>query len=369
MFSRNSYHNLLIILVTCFFLSACNSNDDSLPLDTIELNGIVINSDNFETVFRTGLVNSGKITNALSYALTSLASSDLSLFTELPQNDSNTTSYECNTYDLGFARDSGQAGTLKISNSEPDTQEWLLDDCYINSTNQSYSGKFSVRTTVNSGNISEINNSDRSDYNWSVTRTFSLVDFYIPEANWSGLSYSHSGDFEITSSNNTTNFSTRTIISSPNLSVDEETNSGVIINYSYTDLSRDSLLQYLSADRSQLDITSIDYEFLANISNIGDIQMTMDSALVLKDRVLLRSGTGSISTGKSTAKFVSIGVDGDSFGSNDIEISLDPENDGTFEDPILTSWLNLGGGGSLSLELLIFIFCLGSIVALRRRKM
>lgn len=367
MYSRKfPYYNLTTFFAACFFLSACNSNNDSLPLDIAELDGIAIDSSNYESVLRSGLISSERLLHGLSFSLDGLTRVDLNLFQEVQQSEQNLKSYNC-PMSIG----PGELGTLKITTVDSNTQEWLLKDCNVeNNYDQTFTGKFLVKTIINSGNIADIDSVDRWTFDWAVTKDFSLTEFIIKQSFWSGggENYTYNGDIVITqSSNNTTGFSSQDILESSSLTVNKITFTGLETDYTFKDLKRDAVNIYLSPDILDFDYAQLDLDFSANITDIGDINLMTDSALVFQEwsGILhgsyygITDGSGLIDTGASAVKFVGMGIEDAGFGTDDLEIYLDPENDSTFKDPILTSWSSLGGGGgSLSLGFLAIMLLL-----------
>ena len=118
---------------------------------------------------------------------------------------------------------------------------------------------------------------------------------------------------------------------SSNLTFDSTSVADVTSVYAFSDLYYD-LQENIDTEYLQSDI-----DFTANITGIGDAELITTTPLQFNETGVLLSGTGIVNTGNSNARMVATGND-------NIEISLDPENDGSYESPISTTWSAIGGG-------------------------
>lgn len=342
---------LFILAFISIVLSSCKSNDDtSILVD--ELDGIAINSSNYETVFTHGVVNSAKLSGALSFSLDRLLSNDPAALLTVQQSQTDSITYDC--IGLSVRTSARSRGTLKVVTINENTEEWHLDGCLLGNYNNT--GKLLVKTTINSGILAEINSSNRFDYNWSVTRHITLTN-YRNDLYWSNEQFFYNGEVVVTWTNDLVNASVHNTIASSNLIGESDTNagSGNEFKYLFTHLLRDEVRKAASS--------ILDYDFVANITNIGDIQLTVAPSLEFASGSDLIEGSGLLTTGASTLKFKGVGVGSSTgAGGHDLDIYIDPENDGTFEEPIASSWYDLGGGGSITWRFLGFLMLLMSII-------
>lgn len=365
---KSLYQQLIGGLIISLLLSACHNKDtpeelEGMVMNTpIELNGVVINSSNYQAVFQKSVIASDRLLESLSRSMLHTLKYDLSSLQVASQTSSNTT-YDCNA-----------TSSVQIATIEDNTERWVFSDCFHAAGNftyygQTYNGKITVVTTIVSGNRAEIYSQDSINYNWTIKRAISFENFEVSGENITGNNFLHNGDLVITVSNDAITNLRRRVITSTNLVSVETESSGSQIEYAFSSLSNDFLGPLSNATGIPWEL---DFDFLANITNIGDIQFVVDTPLKIVDGYYLIDGNGTIDTGTSTAKFTGIGTGHSCTGISfcqDIELSLDPESDGVFEEPLTTSWVSLGGGGGF-MDWMFFgsIIILISLVRGTRRK-
>lgn len=318
---KTSY-KLLLTTVILSTLTACGSGggaDTSVVTGTPSLNGIVVNNSNYESAFRTGVTGSFKLALQLMFAGNKINTSRLIL----SSNTTSTFSYACDN----------QGGTFQVTDLGNNTEEWVFSDCEIAEVSPAthYQGIFTIEHITNSGEEADVGS---QLHNWNVTQNIVYNDFIQTYPSVNGPSSRANGNVVLDSSNNLTSRVNRTAMRSSNLTIDSTSVADVTTTYAFSDIYYD-LQDNLDTDYLQSDI-----DFTANITGIGDAELMTSSPLQFDDVGVLLSGTGIVDTGSSKARMVATGGD-------NVEISLDPENDGTYESPISTTWSAIGGGESL----------------------
>ncbi len=305
-------------------LISCGGSGGSTP--TVTLNGIVIDANNYESVFRSGVALSADIIEDLINLGDEVDPSTLDVL----QTNGNVTSYRC----------SNQDGTLQITQVNTSTIELVFTNCDLpkNSPTTRYNNKVVVKILSSSGDVDQIPN---VNFNWNLTQKATFTDLTLSNTGsgpvHGGRSASRqanqtiifNGDAVVLQSNNIASSLVHNKLTSSNLVVDNTDISGNQLTYQYSQILYDTLSNYSNDD------TNIDYDFTANITDIGDIQLTTNPVLrFVTNVVVLDSGSAVLTTGNSTVKF-------EGTGNNAVDVSLDPENDGTFEAPISTDWNQL----------------------------
>jgi hypothetical protein len=317
-FKIKKSYKLFLAGLLCTTLTACGGGGGSDPVisnNNNGLNGVVINNSNYESVFRTGVTGSLKLTLQLIFAFDNIDTSRLIL---LPSSSSNTTAYQCDN----------PSGTLQVTDLGSNTKEWAFDDCQILdiATGTHYQGIATIETVLNSGLASQVG---FEEFDWSQTQYFAFSNFIQTYPVINGPSRRANGNTIIETTNDTAQDLNRTTaMRSTNLQFDEIAVSEAVTNYTFSDFYYN-----LQEDTADEDLRST-MDFTANITGIGDIDVITNPMLQFDDIGTLLSGTGFVTTGNSVARMVATGGD-------DIEISLDPENDGVYESPISTTWATI----------------------------
>ncbi len=317
---KKSLLSALSIIAFGTAVVSCGGSGGSTPAAT--LNGITIDANNYEAVLRSGVVASADTLEDLINLGDEIDPSTLDLF----QINNNVSSYRCNNQD----------GTLQYTQINPSTIELVFTNCDLprNSPTTRYNNKVVVEVLSSSGNVDQIPD---INFNWSLTQKATFTDLTLSDPVTGGVAREvnqtivYNGDAVVLQSNTMASSSLHNQLTSSNLTVDNTDSSGNQVSYQYSQLLYDTLSNYSN------DNTDIDYDFTANITGIGDIQLTTNPVLkFVTNAATLDSGSTVLTTGKSTVKF-------EATGNNAVDVSIDPENDGTFEAPITTDWNVLTG--------------------------
>ena len=309
---------LIMASILSTILVACGSGGgtDTGATNTTGLNGIVINNSNYESAFKTGVTGSFNLALNLMFSGDDIETDNLVLssFTSTTRN------YDCYN----------QGGTMQKTELGNNTTELVFDDCLITEFGSSshHQGITTIKTVLNSG---DGNNLDSYLHNWDITQTVTFNDYTETSPAVNGTSVRANGGMILESSNNLEDEVNRTAMRSTNLVLDSTDVSDVVTTYAFSDIYYD--LQEDIVD----DSLQSEFDFTANITGLGDVDMVTNPVLQFDDVGTLLSGSGFVTTGNSVGRMVATGND-------NIEISLDPENDGTYESPILTTWSAIGGG-------------------------
>ena len=308
---------LLLSAVILSTLTACGSGGSGTTTPTpTGLNGIVINNSNYQSAFQTGVTGSFKLALQLMFAGSNIDTSRLIL----SSNTTSTLSYACDN----------QGGTLQVTNLGNNTEEWVFSDCEIADVSPSthFQGIATIESILNSG---DENNVGSYLHNWDLTQNIAFSNFIQTYPSVNGPSSRANGNIVLDSSNNLTSRINRSAMRSSNLTFDSTSVADVTSVYAFSDIYYD-LQENIDTEYLQSDI-----DFTANITGIGDAELITTTPLQFNETGVLLSGTGIVNTGNSSARMVATGND-------NVEISLDPENDGSYESPISTTWSAIGGG-------------------------
>ena len=306
---------LASILSTTLVACGGGGGSDSAEDDTSASSGLVITNSNYEAAFKTGVAGSFEVALRLMFSGNDVDVNDLTLMS----STSSTRTYSCDN----------QGGTLQITALSSDTNEVVFDDCQVSSFGSSshYQGITTVKTVVNSGSLNDIG-SYNSD--WDITQTISFNNYIETSPAVNGMSRRANGNMILESSNNLSDAVNQSAMRSMNLTIDLTDVSNVTTTYSFSDIYYD-LQEDIDTEYLQSDI-----DFTATITGIGNVDLITTTPLEFDDIGTLLSGEGHVTTGASSAKMVATG-------SDNIAISLDPENDETYESPIVTTWSAIGG--------------------------
>ena len=311
--NKNNAFKLLFSSMLCASLVACGSSKEEIIEGVIEdtLNGAVINASNYQDIMQNGVINSAKLAAGLMFAGNEI---DTSLMTVSAETASSFT-YDCDNLD----------GTVTVTTIDATTERWDFDDCHITGyePDSRYDGSTTINSVIHSGDYSDIGSYDTD---WSVSQTVTLDNFTQTSPIDGGDTNTSHGSFNLDTSNDLTTELNISTMSSTNLVIDSvSATSGETTTYDFSDIYYD--LQEDIIDES----LKSDLDFTADITNIGDLQMTTEPALAYDTDDLLQSGTITVTTGNSSAKMVAIG-------GNDVEISLDPNNDGYYDYTVSSTW-------------------------------
>ena len=314
--NKNNAFKLIFSSMLCASLAACGSSKEEIIEEVIEdtLNGVTINASNYQEVMQKGIIDSAKITAQLMFAGNEI---DTSLMTISGTTESSFI-YDCDNI----------GGELEVTTIDANTEQWDFDDCHITGyePDSRYDGSVTINSTINSGDISDIGSYDTD---WSVSQAVSMINFTQTSPIDGGDANTSNGSFNLDTSNNLLDELNISTMSSTSLIIDSvDASSGATTSYVFSDLYYD-----LREDIIDESLRS-DLDFTADITNIGDLQMTTDPALVYDTNEVLQSGTVTVTTGNSSARMVATG-------DNNIEISLDIDNDGNYDVNVPTTWTNI----------------------------
>lgn len=310
----NNTNKLLLSSALCTTLVACGGSTEQIIEDA--LNGLSLNSSNYQSFVQTGVGGSATIVSQLLFATNEIDTSELivSSYTD------NSYTYNCHN----------QGGTFVKTTIDDDTLKMDFSNCHITDyePDSKYDGSMTISTVVNSGSLSEVGD---SDYDWDITQTINLDNFVQTSPIDGGDSNTYNGDTTIDTSNDSADNLNVITMSSTNLLVDSiDASSSSVTSYSFSDL-------FIERKEDTSDESSVaDLDFTAEISDIGDIQVTTDTALVTDSSGLLQSGDLVTTTGNSSIKMVAIGND-------NVELSLDYDNDGSYDGSVSTTWASVYG--------------------------
>lgn len=311
--NKQSSYKLLLTGLLGTSLAACGGSSKTVE-DLIE--GLVVDSSNYEEVFQTGLVGSAQLIGQLLYAGNEV---DLEQMTVLEESE-NSAKIACDNV----------GGTLLITQVDSDTRSLDFDDCNITYSEPSvkYDGKATVSTVVNSGSLDDLGSYDT---NWSATQTVLVENLSQTSPIVGGDTNTSSGNLIINASNDTSTGLNSIKMTSSDLIIDsKDADSGEVKSYAFSDLSYDI------QENTTSEMYSTDLDFTADITDIGYLQLTTTDALTFNSAEVLQSGAVTVSTGSSAVKAVAQG-------SDVIEVSLDTDNDGDFEFSTSTTWSSIAG--------------------------
>ena len=310
--NKNNSFKLICSGMLCASLVACGSSKEEIIEDT--LNGAFINASNYQDIIQDGIINSSKLAAGLMFAGNEIDTSVM----VVSASTENSFTYDCDNLD----------GTVTVTKIDETTEQWDFDDCHITGyePDSSYNGSTTINSVIHSGAYSDIGSYDAD---WSVSQTITLNNFTQISPINSGDIHTSNGGFTLDTSNNLSDELNISTMSSTNLVIDSvDATSGVTTTYDFSDIYYD--LQEDIIDES----LKTDLDFIAEITDIGDLQMTTDPELVYDTNEILQSGTITITTGNSSAKMVALG-------DNSVEVSLDANNDGYYEINVPSTWTNL----------------------------
>lgn len=314
--NKNNAFKLIFSSMLCTSLVACGSSKEEIIEDVIEdtLNGAVINASNYQDIMQNGIINSAKITAGLMFAGNEIDTSVM----VVSDSTENSFTYDCDNPN----------GTLIVTKINETTEQWYFDNCHITGyePDSSYNGSVIINSVIHSGAYSDIGSYDAD---WRISQTVTLNNFTQISPINSGDINTSNGGFTLDTSNDLTTELNISTMSSTDLVIDSvDATSGVATTYDFSNIYYD--LQEDIFDKS----LKTDLDFIAEITDIGDLQMTTDPELVYDTNEILQSGTITITTGNSSAKMVALG-------NNSVEISLDANNDGYYEINVPSNWTNL----------------------------
>lgn len=328
-------YKILSTSILCSVLTACGgggsdgSIDDGIVDDgTNNPSGVsagTIDSSNYLSVFQTGVTGSAKLLQKVMFTGDDIDPEILMIL----NSTATSRTYACNN----------TGGTILVEEVDSETQAWSFNNCHITSytPDTRYDGTATVVTTMSTGLVDDLGS---YLHDWSAIQTLAFNNYTETSPITGGSSSTSNGIVILGSSNDLIAQSYHSSLStSTSFSIDAIDASGVATSYNFSDI-----FYSLFEDTSDDTVIS-DLEYTANISGIGDIEVTTNTPLPVIGTLwfdadgILTSGAGVVTTASSTAKMVSTA------GYDSVEITLDPENDGSFEAPILTTWTALGGGG------------------------
>lgn len=303
-FTETGIHTSLMIGVLSLGLTACGSSSDNDDTDTGGLNGITIDANNAELVLQTGLLGAADSATNIMFAANEIDTSRLAVleFTE----DSFT--YGCDNAD----------GTLVLTTLSSDTQRWDFSNCHITEydPDSSYDGRMTTSTTVNSGTTPVF-----VDYStdWDISQAVTFENFAQRSPIDGGDTLTANGSANLDSSNNVALALNRNTMSSTNLTIDNsDADSGAVTTYTFSDIYFD--FQEDTDNGSQKN----DLDFTADITGIGDLQLTTDPELIYDENEDLQAGAMVATTGNSSIKITATGNDV-------VTVDLDVNNDGNYD--------------------------------------
>ncbi|MGB1309777.1 MAG: hypothetical protein ACPG47_01135 [Leucothrix sp.] len=310
-FKKQSSYKLLLAGITCVTLTACGGSDETV----IQPTGLIVDSSNYQSAFRTGVAGTTKLSLKLMFAGNDIDPDDLTL----QSSTATSKNYACDNV----------GGTIEITQLNSDTQEWVFNNCHTTETpTNRYHGTTTMKTVVNSGMAANVGS---YLHDWNITQTIALNNFSQTSPITNGENSTANGTIEMTSSNSLTNNRFSTTMTSNDLSFAVVDASSATTNYDFSDM-----FYSLDEDTTAAEKVTSDIEFVGNISGLGEVSLDTNPALVFDSNGKLESGAGTVKVGQSAGKLVGTGNDG-------VAISLDPENDGTFEAAISTTWSAIYG--------------------------
>lgn len=311
--NKNNTSRLIFSSMLCASLVACGSSKEEIIQEVVEdtLDGITLNAGNFQEVIETGVIGSAKLAAGVMFAGNEI---DTSLMTIRSSTESSFT-YNCDN----------TSGTLTVTKIDDTTEQWDFSNCHITSyePDSSYDGSALIDSDIITGDFDDIGD---YAYDWSVSQAVTLTNFTQTSPIDGGDAVTSNGSYILDSSNDLTTELNISTMSSTSLiidSMDSTTLETTTYTFSdiYFDIREDIIDESLQSD----------LDFTADITGIGDLEITTDPALVYDTDSVLQSGTMTASTGNSSARMVASGDD-------DVTISIDTDNDGNFEFNVDTTW-------------------------------
>lgn len=315
---KNNASKLIFSGMLCTFLVACGSSKEEIIQGVVEdtLNGITLNAGNYQEVMQTGVIDSAKLAAGVMFAGNEV---DTSLMT-IQSATASSYIYNCDN----------TSGKLTVTKIDDTTEQWDFENCHITSydPDSMYDGSALITSDILTGDFDDIGS---YDHDWSVSQTVTLSNFTQTSPINGGDANTSNGTYTLDSSNSLTTELNVSTMSSTSLIIDSmDSTTFETTTYTFSDLYYD-IREDIIDESIQSDI-----DFTAEITDIGDIQVTTDPALVYDTNSVLQSGTLTATTGNSSAKMTATGND-------NVTISVDTNNDGDFEFNVNTTWSIVGG--------------------------
>lgn len=274
-----------------------------------------IDENNYERVFSASVVRTVDINVDLQDYFNSVNPASLSLLSV----NGNVSTYRCNNLN----------GTVHVTPISSNTEEYLFTNCDLprNFPAYRYNNTLRAQLISSSGEVASFPELQRS---WSKTQVFTMTNLNLsPVSGQTGSVDILNGSVTFLQSNDARSLLHNTKITSSNLGYERTSLSGVrsVINYrffSYDDLDNNN---DASAD--------IEINFNASVAGIGDIVVITNPVLGFSSfESSLEGGALLLKNSASTVIFQARGGDR-------VDVLLDPENDGSFEQAIPADWSHL----------------------------
>lgn len=299
---------LIFAGMLCASLTACGSSKEEIIEEVVE---DAINAGNYQEILSTGVLETAKLAAGVMFAGNEIDTSIMTL--DSATESSNV--YRCSNTD----------GLLEVTLIDDTTEQWDFDNCHITyyDSDSAYDGRVLIDSEIISGDYEDI-----GDYNanWSVSQYVTFTNFTQTSPIDGGKANTSNGSIILDSSNSLDTELNIATMSSTNLIIDSaDTTTLDTTTYTFSDLYYD--LREDIIDES----LDADLDFTAEVSGIGEIQVITDPILEYDTDGLLQDGMMTVLSGNSALSMVATGND-------TVDISLDANNDGTYEFTISQDW-------------------------------
>lgn len=299
-------HLLLFMLLTST-LASCGGGSGNHFSGHV-LDGVSIDSSNYISVFSRGV---SELADLDTYIIRAVNGIDL--------NNLTLVSSTANGFTLACLNNNGRVTVTSVNAS---TVNILFDNCLLNNLVTGSTAFYHNRMNSSYSNQSGAGNYPFVNFDWELVQDVTFSNLTIVE---DGVSLELNGDAEITESNNVANLQYQARLQSNNLlaEIADDANTRVI---EYSEVLYDALID------TGVNVTSIDYDFIANISpDTGDISMTTYDRFVFDADDVLQEVNALVNTGNSVMTIKGQGND-------TVVVSIDTNNDGMDDEEIVTSW-------------------------------
>ena len=312
--------SLTLSSIVCASLTACgggSSNNDTSGINfnggVEEIIGIAISQSNAEEVIANGIASPIKLTSDLLYFGNELDIDSL----EIDSSTDNSATYNC-----GPETSDGTVTITEVGETTTTSSSLVVnyDNCIQDDVH--FHGEAAIQLTMQSGTLADYGSYDD---NWSATQNSSLTNLERTAPVSNGTTNLINGDITIESSNIASTQVFQDHLTSSNLSYDVTASDASVSTYDFSNLS------FVSTEDGVNNTSVLAINFIADHSDIGEMQMVTDTALTLESSVL-QSGEVVFTTGTSSLLLEAVGND-------NIDVSLDLDGNSTYDVTLSsTTW-------------------------------